>query len=304
MQDEETAFRSGFVTIVGETNVGKSTLLNRVLGEQVAAVSRKPQTTRNRILGVHHFHGGQVVFVDTPGLHDPVGELGRRMVGTARSTFADADAVLLVADATRAAGRWEEEVVRRARSTPILLALNKIDRLDRASLLPRIKAFGRLGSFVATHPISAKTGEGVPALVDTIVKRLPPGPPYFPEDMVSDVSEAFFSGEIVRSEIFERTGQELPYHVAVRVDSFEERSDRGDITIDATVLVARESQKGMVVGKGGHKIREIGTAARLVLAQRFGVPVHLKLRVQTAKRWTRDPRALDRLGYPSPSEES
>lgn len=291
------AFRSGFVAIVGQTNVGKSTLLNQVLGETVAAVSRRPQTTRNRILGVLHREQVQAVLMDTPGLHTPNAELGERMMDVARGSAGDADVVLLVADATRSVSAWEEGVVERAGKRPVVLALNKVDKMEKPALLPRIERYSRLTDFASVHPISAKDGTGVAELVDAVVGLLPEGPAYFPPDMLTDVSERFLAAELIRAEVFERTGQELPYSSAVRIDSFEERSRKNDVVIEAAILVERESQKGMIVGKGGHKVREIGAAARLVLSERFGVPVHLRLRVETARRWTRDPRALDRLGY-------
>lgn len=292
-----SAFRSGFVAIVGQTNVGKSTLLNQMLGETVAVVSRRPQTTRNRILGVLHREQAQAVLMDTPGLHTPSGELGQRMVDVARSSFGDADVVLLVVDASRSESAWEEEVVERAGRRPLVLALNKIDKMSRPALLPRIERYSHLAEFAAVHPICARTGSGVAELADSLVERLPVGPSYFPPEMLTDVTERFLAGELIRAEVFERTGQEIPFSTAVRIDSFEERSRQDDIVIEATILVERESQKGMVVGKAGHKVREIGAGARQALGERFGVPVHLMLRVETARRWTSDPRALDRLGY-------
>lgn len=307
MSDDElspTTTRSGFVTIAGRTNVGKSTLLNRILGTSVAVVSRKPQTTRNRILGAHHFPGGQIVFVDTPGLHQPERELGKRMLATAHAALADCDVVLLVADCAHPPGAPEREVVRRAGSRPILLALNKVDLADKPALLPRIAEYHQLAAFDSIHPVSAATGVGVRELVEQLEERMGEGPPYFPEGLVTDAPDSFLAAELIRGEVMERTGQEIPYCVAVKVDEWEERSDRGDVVVHASILVDRQSQQGMLVGKGGHKVREIGTAARKRLSRRFGCPVHLVLRVDTAENWTRTGRSLDQFGYVDPGAES
>lgn len=303
MSDDDnsrTTTRSGFVTIAGRTNVGKSTLLNRILGTSVAVVSRKPQTTRNRILGAHHFPGGQIVFVDTPGLHQPERELGKRMLATAHAALADCDVVLLVADCANPPGPPEREIVRRAGSRPILLALNKVDLADKPSLLPRIAEYHQLAAFESIHPISAATGVGVRELVEELEQRMSDGPPYFPEGLLTDAPDSFLAAELIRGEVMERTGQEIPYCVAVKVDEWEERPERGDILVHASILVDRPSQQGMLVGKGGHKVREIGTAARKRLSRRFGCPVHLVLRVDTAENWTRTGKVLDQFGYVEP----
>lgn len=300
---DATMHRSGFVTLAGRTNVGKSTLLNRILGTDVAIVSRKPQTTRTRILGAHHFAGGQVVFVDTPGLHEPERELGKRMLATAHAAIADCDVVLVVADAQRKPGPAEAEIVRRAGTRPLVLALNKIDRVEKPSLLPRIAEFDRIATFRSIHPISAATGLGVAELVDTLERLMPEGPPFFPDGLVTDLPDSFLAAELIRAEVVERTGQELPFSVAVKVNEWNERPEQGDVVIAASILVDRKSQQGMLVGKGGHKVREIGTAARKALARRFGCPVHLELAIETAENWTRSGRALDRFGYTDPSNE-
>ncbi|MFN7955271.1 MAG: GTPase Era [bacterium] len=301
---DSRSHRSGFVTLAGRTNVGKSTLLNRILGTHVAIVSRKPQTTRTRILGAHHFEGGQIVFVDTPGLHKPERELGKRMLATAHAAIADCDVVLVVADGQRGPGSAETEIVRRAGSRPLVLALNKVDLVEKPELLPRIAEYDRLARFVSIHPISAATGSGVTELVAALERLMPEGPPYFPEGLVTDLPDSFLAAELIRAEVMERTGQEIPFSVAVKIDGWEERAEPGDVVIAASILVDRKSQQGMLVGKGGHKVREIGTAARKALVRRFGCPVHLKLNVETAENWTRSGRALDRFGYPDPGSEA
>ncbi len=296
----EPDYRSAFITIAGRTNVGKSTLLNRILGTAVAVVSRKPQTTRTRILGAHHFPGGQLVFVDTPGLHAPRRELGKRMLAAAHAAIADCDRVLLVADAERPPGGPEAEIVKRAGRRPVVVALNKIDRIAKPALLPRIAEYQDLGRVESIHPISALTGSGVPELLADLESSARPGPPFFPEGLVTDSPDSFLAAELIRAEAMERTGEELPYSIAVHVTDWEDRGEDGDVVIHASILVDRRSQQGMVVGKGGHKVREIGAAARRALSRRFGCPVHLKLEVETAENWTQDRGALDRLGYPAP----
>jgi GTP-binding protein Era len=301
--EDHHGYRSGFVTLAGRTNVGKSTLLNRLLGTAVAVVSRKPQTTRTRILGAYHFAGGQLVFVDTPGLHTPQRELGKRMLATAHAAIADCDVVLLIVDGERAPGSAEAEVVRRAGRRPVVLALNKIDRIAKPALLPRIAEYDGFAKFASIHPISALDGSGVAELLADLNERAQPGPPFFPEGMVTDSPDSFLAAELIRGEVMERTGEELPYCVAVKVTDWEERPEQGDVVVHASILVDRKSQQGMVVGKGGHKVREIGVAARKALTRRFGCPVHLKLDVETAENWTQDLGALDRLGYPAPEGE-
>lgn len=303
--------RAGFVGILGLPNVGKSTLLNRVLGLRLAAVSSRPQTTRNRILGVHNISGdidAQLVMLDTPGIQQGKGALRRYMREQALAAVGDCDIALLMVDASDERQRDPERLADSAAAlladalagvkTPAFLAVNKIDRLnDKAELLPIMQAYDALDRYTEILPISAKSGDGVDALVAAIAEHLPEGPKLFPEDMYTDRAERFLAGELVREQLFRQLGQELPYASAVVVESFRERSAKGDIVIEAIVYVERESQKGMVVGKGGHRIKAVGERARKAISQLFGCPVHLVLRVKVSADWSRGDRGIRDMGY-------
>lgn len=310
----------GFCAILGLPNAGKSTLLNRTLGLRLAAVSKKPQTTRNRIVGVHNTtlpapDGGegpetaaQIIFVDTPGIQRGPGALRRYMRDQSLGAVGDSDVDLLMVDvadpAQRDPGRFRqidaEELwiaLERAKA-PVILALNKIDRLQiKQDLLPIMAAYSATGLFAEILPISAQTGEGVPELVAHVAKRLPLGPRLFPEDMVTDRAERFLAAELIREQLFHQLGQELPYATAVVVEELQERPSREDMTISATIFVERDSQKGIVVGKGGRRIKEVGQRAREAIGQLFGCTVHVKLYVKVADNWSRVERGIRQMGY-------
>jgi GTP-binding protein Era len=312
--------RAGFVALIGRPNVGKSTLLNRVLGQKIAIASPRPQTTRNRLLGVRNVGAGgaaaQLVLVDTPGLHRPAGRgrtrLNQLMVGEALAALKEVDAALLLIEApTGAAAKrgfrldaGDEYVLDELKlaQRPVALAVNKTDLLgDKRALLPVIEGWSRALPFAALVPISAKTGQGVDALVDELVKLLPVGEPLFPEEMVTDRAERWLAAELVREQIFLLTKEEVPYGAAVTIDEFSERPVRGgraaDVMIQATVHVEKEAHKRIVVGERGRMIREIGTRARFEIGQLLDCPVHLKLFVRVDAGWTGDPRQLKELGY-------
>jgi GTPase len=314
--------RAGTVAIVGRPNVGKSTLLNRIVGEKLAIVSPRPQTTRNRIVGVwtgtlaesragEGALGGQIVFVDTPGVHQARSALNRFMVDEALAALSDVDVLLLVAeaDAGAAAGlpaeaRLQHPAERnllteaRANGKPVVLALNKVDRVkDKGRLFPVLAAWQAQAEPAALIPISATRGSGVVDLVRELLRLLPKGPPLYPPDMLTDRSERFLVGELIREQLFLRLRQELPYATAVVVDNWEERADQGDVVVDATILVEREAQKAIVVGKGGQMIRDIGTAARAEVTTLLGRPAHLRLHVKVAPEWTSSPAGIARMGY-------
>jgi GTP-binding protein Era len=277
--------RSGFVTLVGRPNVGKSTLLNTALGRKVSIVSDKPQTTRTRIMGVLNRPDTQVVFVDTPGLHKPRTLLGERLNDTAQGALGDVDVVCLVLDATAPFGRGDEWVAARV-PTDSIVVVNKVDAASAEEVLAQLAAAGRL-ELSEYFPVSARTGEGVEALVETIVARLPEGPQYFPDDMVTDVPEAFWVAELVREQLLAVTHDELPHSIATRVTEWEWPRIRCEI------LVERESQKGMVIGKGGRVLKQAGTAVR----EQLPPGAFLELFVKVDKDWQRRPKALERLGY-------
>lgn len=307
-------FRAGFVALVGRPNVGKSTLLNQILGEKIAIATPRPQTTRNRLIGVKNFPGAQMVLVDTPGLHRPAGRgrsrLNQFMVGEALAALEEVDAVVVLvetpprAEAKKLALKFELDAGARfvvgelARvKKPTLLAINKVDLLGAKSLLlPFMQGWQSAFGWKSVVPISAKSGDGVPALVEEMKALLPVGPALFPEEMITDRAERWLGAEFVREQVFLLTKQEIPYSVAVSVDEWLERP-RGDVMVQATIHVEKEAQKKIVVGEGGRMIREIGTRARQEISNLLGVPVHLKLFVRVDEGWTGNPSQLRDLGY-------
>jgi GTP-binding protein Era len=279
--------KSGFVTLVGRPNVGKSTLLNHILGQKVTIVSDKPQTTRTQVRGVLTRPDAQVVFVDTPGIHKPRTLLGERLNDTATSSVSDVDVVCLLVDATQPVGRGDQWVGQRVPSDAIVV-VNKIDRAKPEQVLAQLQAASELLEGGNEYfPVSAKTGRGVPELVEAIVERLPEGPAYYPEDMVTDVPEAFWVAELVREQLLAVTRDEVPHSVATRVVEWEWPRIRVEI------LVERESQKGIVIGKKGAVLKEVGTKVRAQLPE----GAYLELFVKVDKDWQRRSKALERLGY-------
>ncbi|HEX4405629.1 MAG TPA: GTPase Era, partial [Polyangia bacterium] len=292
--------------ILGRPNVGKSTLLNRIVGEKLAIVTPKPQTTRNRIVGVWNGPAGQIVFVDTPGVHGERKALNRFMVQEAMGTIESADAALLVIDASdRRPGNEEKQILRelKAARRPTVLALNKVDKVkDKGALLPLLAEWEQTAKFEALVPISALKSKNLAPIVSELVKLLPQGEPVYGPEMLTDRTERFLAAELVREQIFLMTRQELPYAVAVDIESWEERArpdGTSDVVITASILVERDSQKAIAVGKGGSMIREVGTKARAEITALLGRPAHLKLEVKVDPEWTTSPEALLRLGYRS-----
>jgi len=290
--------KAGFVALVGRPNAGKSTLLNRLVGQKVAIVSDKPQTTRTRILGVRTSGRGQIVFIDTPGIHRPLHRLNVRMVDVAVQSISQADVVCAVADATEAVGGGDQYLATLlARGTaPTVLALNKIDRMSKPALLPLIEQWSRLARFEDLVPVSALTGENEQALVEALFRHLPEGEALYPDDYLTDQPERAYVAEIVREKVLRHTRDELPFTSAVLVDRFEEAGTRGLLRLFCTILVERESQKPIVIGRGGAMIKRIGTEAREELERFFGAKVYLDLRVKTRAGWREDPRMLDEIG--------
>ena len=315
MGDRSTPHRSGFVAICGRPNVGKSTLLNALLGEPVAVATAHPQTTRERLLGVWTRPGFQVVLVDTPGIHRARSALNRFMVEQALRGARDVDLVLLLAEAPAVrddaqAQAWEpgpvalEGLTALAElSRPMLLVLTKIDRLaDPRHLLPVITTWMRHHPFEAVVPTSARQGEGLSQLQDEVVGRLPPGPRYYDDEQLSDRNLRWHAAELVRAELFEHLGQELPYSCAVKVTAWHERDERD--VVRATIFVERDSQKGMVIGKGGRTIKALSIGARRRIRRLTDRPCDLMLSVQVARNWTRDPDKLSGLGYHDPESSA
>jgi GTP-binding protein Era len=289
--------KSGFVSLVGRPNTGKSTLLNRLVGTKLAIVSDKPQTTRNRILGVRNYDDGQVVFVDTPGIHKPLHRLNVRMVDAAMRSIRDVDLVVLVVDASERTGggdRFMAQVVRQVHG-PAILVLNKIDLVSRPKLLPLIDAWSREHAFAEIVPVSAATGENVERLEGAILQHLPEGEPLYPPDYLTDQPERFFVAELVREQVLRHTHAELPFSTAVVVDRFEEPDANGIMRLYCSILVERASQKAIVVGRAGGMIKRIGTAAREELERFFDARVYLDLHVKVKAEWREDERLLDDL---------
>lgn len=290
-------FQSGFVAILGRPNAGKSTLVNRLVGQKIAIVCSKPQTTRNRIQGIVNRPGGQIVLVDTPGLHRPDSALGRQMMREVRDALEGIDVLLLMTDASRALPVADEMLLERAQAFggPVILALNKIDCMPKPKLLPLMDVYGRSFAFAAIVPISALTGAGTGELLDEIQSRLPAGQPYFPEDQVTDQPERFLAAEIVREKAIRLTYHEVPHALAVVVDRYEESPKI--LRIYATMHVERDSQKKILIGSGGDMLKRIGTSARQELEKLLGVKIFLGLFVKVLPGWRDDPRRVRDLDW-------
>ena len=290
--------KAGFVSFLGRPNSGKSTLLNRIVGQKLAIVSDKPQTTRTRIVGVKNYGAGQVVFVDTPGVHKPTHRMNVRMVDTALEAMRDVDVVALLIDAAAASGPGDRFIVGLLKDLekPVILALNKVDLVAKPRLLPMIDRYRQLHSFVEIVPISALDGTNVDVLEELFLQHLPEGEPLFPPEYLTDQPERFFVAEVVREQVLQLTHDELPFSTAVVVDRFEEPGDDNVMRLYCTILVERESQKPIIVGRAGAMIKKIGTAARLELERFFGSKVYLDLHVKVKAEWRDNERLLDEIG--------
>ena len=328
-----TRITCGSVCLIGRPNAGKSTLLNRLVGAKIAIVSDKPQTTRTRLLGVRNYPGGQVIYIDTPGIHRPLHRMNARMVEAALDTLSEVDLVVLLMDATQAIGggdRYLLDRLLRARScarifvegggvtvsmfleanlldrlqktSPVVLVLNKIDRVEKPALLPKIAELSRLRDFAEIVPISALTGENVDRLEEVVLRYLPEGVALYPADYLTDQPERVLVAETVREQVLIHTRAEIPFSTAVVVDRFEEPDESGLMRFYCTILVERDSQKPIVIGRAGSMVKRIGTAARRELERLFGTRVFLDLRVKVRADWREDERLLDTLGLPSRHE--
>ena len=292
-------FKSGYVAIAGTPNAGKSTLLNRMLGEKISITSKKPQTTRNRILGVLHRPAMQIVFFDTPGVFEARDKLNLRIVDAALSAVGDADLILVVIDVSHSEPNAERFLVKQLQSQtrPVILALNKIDLIDKSRVLESIAKWSKTYAFEEIVPISARHGIQIEELISAMAGSLHPGPPYFPEDTLTDVTERFIAAELIREQVFRMTGEEIPYATAVTIDVFKEKKEGRLVTIEATIHLERDSQKGMVIGKKGSKLKQIGTRSREQIEKMLGCKIYLKLFVRVQKNWRKDTRAIRRFGY-------
>jgi len=295
----ESNYRSGFIAFAGAPNVGKSTLLNQILGQKVSIISKKPQTTRNRVSGIYHQSDCQMIFLDTPGIHKSNRLLNRRMVEIALSTVSDVDILLIVIDTTNPDPSSEQLLFDQLKgfTKPVVLALNKIDCLPKEALLPMIQAYDGRYPFKAIVPVSARTGEQLDQLLKEMKQLLPFGPAYFPNDHITDLSERFIAAEIIREKIFQLTNKEIPYAAAVTIEQFKEAANGRIIHIHGVIHVERDSQKGIIIGKKGAMLKRIGSRAREEIERMLGVQVMLKLFVKVQKNWTSDEKALSAFGY-------
>jgi GTP-binding protein Era len=299
-----SAFHSGFVAVVGRPNVGKSTLVNRLVGEKVAIVSDKPQTTRNRILAVLNRPDGQIVLFDTPGIHKPMHRMNERMVEAAVGSLGQVDLALWLVDVTEDYGsgdRYVKDVLARA-GKPVILGLNKIDLVPKPRLLPIIDQYRQLLDFAEIVPISGLKGDNVERLAERLVAHLPEGERLYPEDFLTDQPERFFVSEMVREQILRHTREEIPYSTAVIIDSFKE--GQPVMRIEASILVERQSQKGILIGRGGAMLKAIGSAARREIEAFLGTKIYLGLFVKVREGWREDPGMLDEMGLGKPGRPS
>ena len=291
-------YKSGFVSIIGRPNVGKSTFLNRIIGQKIAIMSDKPQTTRNKIQGVYTENDAQVIFIDTPGIHKPKHKLGDFMVKMAQTTLKEVDIVLFMVNAVEGFGRGEEFIIEKLKETkqPVFLVINKIDQLHPEQLLELIDQYRKLHEFAEIVPISALDGNNVDALIGTIKKYLPEGPQYYPENQVTDHPERFIIAELIHEKVLHLTREEVPHSVAVVIDAIQKR-EGGAVYINATIVVERASQKGIIIGKQGKMLKEVGKRARFDIEALLGSKVFLEVWVKVQKDWRNKMSQLRDLGF-------
>jgi len=294
-------FKAGFIGILGAPNAGKSTLLNNIVGEKISITSKKPQTTRNRILGVYTTPSAQLAFLDTPGIHTAANKLNTRIVNAALSAIADVDVILMLwaADSSMSFTDGDQLLLKHLQSVkaPMILGLNKTDLIKKSQLLPLIEQWATFNLFSEIIPVSAKTGDGLSGLLQSLENHLPYGDPLFPKETLTDVSMRFLAAELIREKVFRLTGQEIPYSSAVTIDFFEEKPKQRLVRIGATIHVEKTSQKGIIIGKNGVTLKEIGAQARLSIEQLVQQKVFLQLFVRIQENWRKDTKALQKFGY-------
>jgi GTP-binding protein Era len=292
-------FRSGFVALIGRPNVGKSTLMNEAIGQKIAIMSDKPQTTRNQIRGIYTDDKAQVIFLDTPGIHKPKSKLGEYLVKTAQNAFSEVDLILFLVDAEEGLGGGDQYIIERLKgiSTPVFLVVNKIDKVHPDELLPFIDQYRNLHDFSEIVPISALQGNNTERLLDLIKDRLPEGPMYYPEDQVTDHPEKFIMGEIIREKVLELTHEEIPHSVAVVVEETKLRDNQQTLYLRAAIVAERKSQKGILIGKQGAMLKQVGKLAREEMERLFGYRIFLDLWVKVRKDWRNEFQYLREYGY-------
>ncbi|MGC8718662.1 MAG: GTPase Era [Thermodesulforhabdaceae bacterium] len=294
-------FKSGYASIIGAPNVGKSTLLNAIIGEKISITSPKPQTTRNRIVGIYNDENCQIVFVDTPGIHESRDLFNEILVSTAIAATNDVDVLCFMVEPVDPPGKIDsfilDKVVKKS-TAPVILVINKIDTVpSKSALLPIMDFYSKQHNFHSIIPVSALLGDGVRELVEAITELLPEGPRYYPEDHITDLSERFIVAELIREQIFHLTQEEIPYSVYVSVERFEDKPDKNLTVIDATIHVEKDSQKGIIIGKGGRMLKEIGRLSRMSIEKFLGRKVFLQLYVRVQEKWRRDRRILSEWGF-------
>lgn len=291
-------FHSGFVAILGRPNVGKSTFLNRVIGQKIAIMSDKAQTTRNKIQGIYTNQDAQIVFIDTPGIHKPQSRLGDFMVESALSTLNEVDAILFMVNATQKRGRGDDFIIERLKNVnkPIYLVINKIDQVHPNDLLPLMDDYRNTLNYQEVYPISALQGNNVDELVNNLIQDLPEGPQFYPEDQITDHPERFIAGELIREKVLQLTREEVPHSVAVVVERIY-REDEQKVHVQATIIVERKSQKGIIIGKSGQMLRKIGTLARKDIEKMLGDKIYLELWVKVQPKWKDKKADLQAFGY-------
>ncbi len=299
-KDREEAFKSGYIALVGAPNAGKSTLLNRLLNENISITAPKPQTTRNRIMGILTRPDAQVIFVDTPGIHRALDKFNKGLVDTALSTLKDVDVICFLIQMPETDRDLNELILEDLRNidTPVILVINKVDLLkQKGDLLPVIERYRQKMPFHSVIPLSALKGDGTERLLEEVVQLLPEGPHYYPEDYITDQPERFLVAELVREKVFHLVHQEVPYAVAVTIEKFTEEQEANRIDIEVTIHVERDSQKAIIIGKKGQMLKEIGQQARADIESLLGCHVYLGLFVRVQRNWRKDPRALAEFGY-------
>ena len=298
LASEKTGFKSGYASLIGKPNVGKSTLLNHLVSRKLAAISRRPQTTRNKITGICHLPGGQIILLDTPGIHQSTSKLNQAMVQASMSTYGDVDVILFMIDAKQKFRPEDEFVLDSLKEvkTPIFLVINKIDLIPKPELLQLINELKGRAAFTDIIPISALKEDGLDILKELLLKHLPEGPQYFPEDMITDCPEEFLVAEIIREKIIRLTHLEVPYAVAVMVESMRE-GQKGVIVIDAAIYVEKASQKKIIIGEKGALLKKVGSQARIEIEKRLGSKVYLNNFVKVKERWRENSRYLKEFGY-------
>ncbi|SDN43332.1 GTPase Era [Alkalicoccus daliensis] len=295
----ETPFKSGFVALIGRPNVGKSTLLNNLLGQKIAIMSDKPQTTRNRVQGVYTEERGQAVFIDTPGIHKPKHRLGDFMSKVASTTLREVDLILFLVDAKEGKGAGDSYIIERLKDTktPVFLVVNKIDEVHPDELLPIIASYQEEFNFDEVIPVSALEGNNVPVLVDQVFHRLEEGPQFYPSDHVTDHPERFLMSEMIREKVLHLTREEIPHSIAVEIEQIKPRESNDTVYVGAVIVVERKSQKGIIIGKQGSLLKEIGKLARQDIQNLLGTKIFLELWVKVEKDWRNKPKYLKEFGY-------